>query len=151
MKSRHYKRVIAYALIIIAIFVLSGCSKPYVGMTVNYDSKGICRVTGFPSECAINDESFVVYIKINKLDDNGNYRIEGYFDPTSGSLKSWDNLVRQKSRFTMIFASNNVIFDNKVLPIRGMDMGQKFTFDFEYHTELSIDAVTFTYNILVSG
>lgn len=141
-----------YLLIAVVFVTFSGCSKPYVGTEVDTGHEAFCRIFSFPAECTKkNYEYFVTHFKITKLDDEGNYHIKGYFDPTKGSLKSWGTLQRRNSQFRMIFVFGNEIVDNKVLPVKGSDMGHKLTFEFDYHTDLPIDAIALTYRFHVRG
>lgn len=148
----NYKGLLNKFILIVFATSLFGCGKPYVGNKVNTDQSLFCNIKSFPAECTITVyEHFIPHVKISKIDDDGNYKIEGYFDPTEGSLKSWGSLLTHQSNFRMIFVSNDIIVDNKNISVQGTDLGHKLTFSFEYHSEHSIDAVAFTYNIQARG
>ena len=137
---------------VIVLCFMTGCGKPYVGNEVNLNNPTICRIYSFPANCTIRAfKDLTPHVNISKIDNNGNYLIKGYFDASQGQLKSFAHIVKHESEFRMIFISNSVVIDNKNLTIRGTDVNQKLIFEFEYHSEVPIDAVAFTYNLMVRG
>jgi len=146
------KNILQGITTVFILFAMVGCGKPYVGNKVNVNSPMICRVVSFPADCTINEfKDLTPHVTIYKVDDNGNYLIKGYFDASQGQLKSFAHIVRHESEFRMIFISNNVVVDNKNLSLRSIDVNQKLEFEFEYHSDVPIDAVAFTYNLMVRG
>ncbi|SDP67678.1 hypothetical protein [Desulforhopalus singaporensis] len=149
MRAGFWKKYVLLATV--AGFVMAGCGKSLIGKSVDASLPAFCRIDGFPAQC--NEMKgygeITPSVTITKLDDRGNYLVEGYFDASHGAIGMWRNIRKSKSRFRMLFVSGDVISDCKNISVKSTDPGNKIKFSFKYHTEWPIDAVAFTYNVVV--
>lgn len=144
-------RILKKSILAVALAtLLFGCGKPFVGLKVNPYDRAFCRIYSLPAECTIHSfKDMIPHVTITQLNGEGDYLIDGYFDPTKGSIRSFRNIMTHQSEFRMIFVNNNTIVDNKSISMRETDLSGMLRFSFEYHSDVSIDAVAFNINIVV--
>lgn len=142
-----------FAIIALCLLMLSGCVKPYVGKSVSMSNPIVCLTPSFPTECYLEVyEDMIPEFTITKLDDKGNYFIEGTFDPTKGSAKSFTHLSTINSTFRILFINNGKIFDSKVINVIHIDLDHKLPFNLKYNSKgETIEGVSIAYNISVVG
>ena len=154
MKRLNMKRIFAFAvvLMILAAFT-SGCSKRYVGQTVNYDWDGWCRYNRGEKHCTVSSGALVFDFDIFNGVNEGQYIVEGNIDPTQGELKSWATMVDVGTRFSLIIANDGVVVDNIGFRPKsyGGRLGNKIPFTINLTRPEGFDAVAFYWRMTVSG
>lgn len=142
-----------FTFVLFAILVLSGCAKQFVGTSVSMTSPYVCPTPSFPAECRIEAfKELIPYFNITKQGSSGIYLIEGYLDPTEGSMQSFDHIVPAKTTFKMIFINDSEVFDTEIFSSLDTSIDKKITFKFTYDSKgIEIEAVSFTYKLYVEG
>ena len=134
-------------LLSVVLVISSGCvfKKPYVGLKVD-TRKWETYLPGLTHY--IQTDDFEFEIKIIETGNEGEYFLEGSLDGKRGSLKSFNHLVIQDCRFSIVLAHKNVIVDNLVFFPRGDDHRNKLPFSRTFKT-VPFDSFTLTYSVSV--
>ncbi|MFZ7128137.1 MAG: hypothetical protein ACOWWM_18430 [Desulfobacterales bacterium] len=142
----------ASIVLALTLLFLTGCGKPYVGQTTNYNHPAWHRVYSIPCSGKIDGTGpLIVNFKLERTEQPNGYRVTGEFDPTHGEAKSWDHILVEKSRFSMLISEHGIIVDNISFMVHGTNLGRPLPFRFEFQTEFEIDAVAFDYEFWMRG
>jgi hypothetical protein len=146
------KKGVVIVSLIAACLILFACGKRYVGQIVNTKAPAWHRVGTLPDQGHIaNVGPLVVDFQIETGDGPGNYIVTGEFDASTGSAKSWSNILPEKSKFSMLIASEGMVVDNISFLVRGENLNQPLPFRITFHCDKPIEAVAFWYQFYMRG
>ena len=146
-----------FAVVVLCLGLTLGCGKKHVGKQINYNWDGWCLYTmsdnGGEKHCKVPSGGLIFDLTITKGEAEHEYYIKGHVDPTQGHVKSWDRMIPEKSRFSMIVANDGVIIDNvsfrPVTAYGGLSSAMPFTI--KYICPEGFDAIAFDWSLYVRG
>lgn len=139
-------------LLIVVSSVLLGCGKRYVGQLVNTNAPAWHRIEKIPDQGRISNVGpLVTNFRIERGEGAGDYVVTGNFDASTGSAKSWSNILPGKSKFSILIASSGMVVDNIPFIVRGDSLSQPLPFKIEFHCEKPIEAIAFWYKFHMRG
>jgi hypothetical protein len=147
------RKFMAFVTILMFLTMTVSCGKQYVGYKIDHGSPVWCHYINGENHYTKDIGGLVFDFIIKEGQGDGEYIIDGYIDPTKGQVKSWDRMIPEKSRFSMLVANDGVIVDNisfrPITPYGGL--GSKMPFTIKYISPEGFDAVTFYWNMYVRG
>ena len=146
------QRFLSFAAVIVLSTLLilsSGCvfKKPYVGM--KFDTSDWPKYSS-GEKITHPTSAFMFEFTITETEEEGEYILQGTMDGTRGSVKSFNHLVIQDCRFSIVLSKDNLVVDNIIFFPIGDDHRQKLPFKRTFKT-VPFDSVVVTYNVSVQG
>ena len=147
------RKLIIVLITLLCLSIMISCGKRYVGYKIDHSSPAWCQYANGEKRYTKDIGGLVFDFSIKEGQGDGEYIIDGFIDPTQGKVKSWDRMIPEKSRFSMLVANDGVIVDNvafrPITPYGGLS--SKIPFTIKYISPEGFDAVTFDWNLYVRG
>ena len=146
------KRIIVRLGLIVIGITLVACGKPFVGQLVNINAPAWHRIDGLPDHGRISNVGpLEVDFSIESGESPDTYIVTGAFDASRGSAKSWSYVMSEKSKFSLLIASEGMVVDNIRFMIRESNLNRPLPFRIEFHCDKSIEAIAFWYQFYMRG
>jgi hypothetical protein len=152
------RRILAVsAALILCAGMMSGCGKRFVGQSVDYSWEGWCQYAAYfnngEKHCTLTSGPLIFDFDISKGENEGEYLIDGYIDPTQGELTNFSQMDAIGTSFNLIVAHAGYVVDSiGFRPQNYMgNFGQKMPFRIHLQQPNGFDAVTFAWKMRAHG
>lgn len=133
--------------LVLILISLSSCASPYIGRTVKMNHPTVCKFKSFPKTCVSSDGNFEIIYKIEKLNEENNYYVEGSAKYLGSA--TWESF--SKAYFTLLLAKDAVIVETVQMASGQGSLGRTLVFSRKFTTKGKFEAVLISYNMDVQG